>query len=683
MNLKKRWAALLLAGVLAAGLATPVLAGEKTAAAVGDQAIQAAGQYGGAVSIQYALWEDGEITASGALGNYSRSENRILSTDILYGIGSVSKLYTTVAVLQLAEAGKVELDKPVTDYLPDFKMADERYRDITVRMLLNHSSGLMGSTLSSAFLFGDGDDRTAVDGLLPALAEQRLKADPGAYSVYCNDGFTLAQILVEQISGQDFGAYIHEHLLTPAALEDTYVPGDEFDQSRLAKTYLGDSTEALPAETVTAVGTGGIYATASDLASFGGALTGGVLLKEDSRAAMTAPEYKNGLWPAEGADSLSYGLGWDAVEVPALMTYEGVTMALAKGGDTQLYHASLVVLPEQKLSCAVVSSGGSSIYNQSAAETILAAVLEERGYTPIMLEGMAAAPERAALTAAQVEAWAGHYGSSSMDAAVSLTADGTLTLTYHPLYGLPEQTFTYCSDGAFYDAGRTVSLRFVQEGEQIYLWQQGVTELPGLGNLYTSSYFLQKLPDNPIDENVASAWAARAGKLYLLLNERYTSQVYAFSIPGTSLIAPEDGYILSMRVAGTDKLESAVQIPGTAGRDCTDLTCYTEDGREYLAGMGALYVESAAAVPLYAGAGAYTTIQADGFARWYQTGTAGGKTLTVKLPEYGAFYVYDQSGQAVGGYPAFGDTAVTLPENGWIVFAGEPGSRFYLGLETE
>ena len=55
----------------------------------------------------------------------------------------------------------------------------------------------------------------------------------------------------------------------------------------------------------------------------------------------------------------------------------------------------------------------------------------------------------------------------------------------------------------------------------------------------------------------------------------------------------------------------------------------------------------------------------------------------MKLPEYGAFYVYDQSGQAVGGYPAFGDTAVTLPENGWIVFAGEPGSRFYLGLETE
>lgn len=242
------------------------------------------------------------------------------------------------------------------------------------------------------------------------------------------------------------------------------------------------------------------------MASFGGALTGGVLLKEDSRAAMTAPEYKNGLWPAEGADSLSYGLGWDAVEAPALMTYEGVTMALAKGGDTQLYHASLVVLPEQKLSCAVVSSGGSSIYNQSAAETILAAVLEERGYTPIMLEGTAAAPERAALTAAQVEAWAGHYGSSSMDAAVSLTADGTLTLTYHPLYGLPEQTFIYHSDGAFYDAGGTVSLRFVQEGEQIYLWQQGVTELPGLGNLYTSSYFLQKLPDNPIDENVASAW---------------------------------------------------------------------------------------------------------------------------------------------------------------------------------
>ena len=95
--------------------------------------------------------------------------------------------------MQLAEAGRVSLDAPVTRYLKDFKMADERYRQITVRMLLNHSSGLMGSHFENAMLFGDADP-VAADSLLEQLSTQRLKADPGAYSVYCNDGFTLAEL---------------------------------------------------------------------------------------------------------------------------------------------------------------------------------------------------------------------------------------------------------------------------------------------------------------------------------------------------------------------------------------------------------------------------------------------------------------------------------------------------------
>ena len=136
---------------------------------------------------------------TGHTGTFSKTENRVLMDSDLYGIGSVSKIYTTVAVMQLAEDGKLSLDAPVTRYLKDFKMADPRYRDITVRMLLNHSSGLMGSTFDSALLFDDSDP-SATDQLLERLSTQRLKADPGAYSVYCNDGFTLAEMVVAQLS---------------------------------------------------------------------------------------------------------------------------------------------------------------------------------------------------------------------------------------------------------------------------------------------------------------------------------------------------------------------------------------------------------------------------------------------------------------------------------------------------
>ena len=92
-------------------------------------------------------------------------------------------------MMKLVEQGKVDLDEPVTAYLPDFTMADPRYTQITVRMLLNHSSGLMGGTTNDAFLFGDQGNDDAPSRLLERLAGQTLQAEPGAYSVYSNDIF--------------------------------------------------------------------------------------------------------------------------------------------------------------------------------------------------------------------------------------------------------------------------------------------------------------------------------------------------------------------------------------------------------------------------------------------------------------------------------------------------------------
>ena len=81
-------------------------------------------------------------------------------------------------------------------------------------MLLNHSSGLQGSTLGNAFLFND-NDTYAHDTLLQQLSNQNLKADPGAFSVYCNDGFTLAEILVERVSGMSFTEFLHQNFTEP------------------------------------------------------------------------------------------------------------------------------------------------------------------------------------------------------------------------------------------------------------------------------------------------------------------------------------------------------------------------------------------------------------------------------------------------------------------------------------
>src|SRR5699024_6207414 len=324
-----------------AGAAETGTAAETSALAQSAQtAAEAALQYGGADSVSYALWKDGEIVLTGSAGAYSRTEDRALTDDVLYGVGSISKTYTAVLMMTLVEEGKVDLDQPVTTYLPEFTMADPRYEDITVRMLLNHSSGLMGSAGPSSFLFGDGA-HDASDDLLERLSTQTLQADPGAYSVYSNDSYTLAQLVIEAASGMDYGAYLHEAVIEPLGLENTFLPADNVAADRFARTYLSaEDNRALPTETVAALATGGVYASASDLAAFGGALCGEGLLTEASLEAMAADEYLRGMWPEDSeGDALAYGLGWDSVHMFPF-NQSGI-QALVKGGDTLVYHSGL------------------------------------------------------------------------------------------------------------------------------------------------------------------------------------------------------------------------------------------------------------------------------------------------------------------------------------------------------
>lgn len=680
MNLRTRWSALLLALALALSL-TVSAAAEETEAAAADPvetAVTAAATYGGAVSIQYALWQDGQITDTGAQGVYSKTENRALTEDILYGVGSVSKIYTTVAVMQLAEDGKVDLDAPVTRYLPDFQMADSRYRDITVRMLLNHSSGIMGTGLAGAILFGDADG-SAADTLLEDLAGQRLIADPGAYSVYCNDGFTLAELVVEAVSGMDFMDYVRANILEPIGLERTFAPGDDFDTARLAKTYSGTGTDALPQDSLIAVGAGGLYATASDLAAFGGALTGTDLLSDASLEAMAYPEYSRGIWPEDTLDSLAYGLGWDNVEwYPFCQS--GIT-ALAKGGDTLRYHAALVVLPEYDMAAAVVSSGGVSTYNQMAASQILIAALAEQGVTVDQTIPSLPETEPAALPA-ELKEYAGYYGSTSVQYRIDIADDGTLTMT-SPTYPtmVPAQTFTYCADGTFRDATGLAYLSFVEEDNgEIYLYQKAVSPLPGLGGLPVSNYAAVKLPDNAVSEELQAAWDELLTMSILPMDEPYNSQVY-LSLSETASEPSQSipGYVGPDRIVDETTALFAVALPGVGGRDGLDYRREDRDGVTWLTVRNSVYMEASGAPALFTGTGwAYTTIQDDGYARWYQVGGAAGKSMTVQVPEDAGFWVYDANGQVTAS-SVLGDTgAVTLPEGGLVVFAGDPGARFHL-----
>lgn len=669
-----------LAAIVVLGMQMAVSADTEAVSEKAEKALEASG----AVSIQYALSDGGKITVSGHAGVYSKTENRALTPDIMYGIGSTSKIYTTAAVMKLVDEKKVDLDTPVKTYLPEFEMADERYQRITVRMLLNHSSGLMGSTLGNAFLFDDNDD-ILHDTFLESLKRQRLKAEPGAYSVYCNDGFTLAELLVEQVSGMDFTTFLHQNFFEPLQLVNTKTPQDTFDKKQLARLYSSmDKSKELPADVVNAIATGGIYSTAEDICRFAQIFTGEKpLLSEESVRAMTEKEYENGIWPKAERNTFGYGLGWDSVNLYPFSEY-GIT-ALTKAGDTQLSHSSVVVIPEYHLVAAVTSSGGSSSVDQMLANHLLLEALKEKGIISELKPELSVEASEKVPYEKNPSEYEGLYGDSSKLLTVSISEEGMLTLAM-ALAPSVQEKYYYIGNGMFESSdSETYRTRISFEKADngiTYIRTEAVATVANFGQTAATMYSFQKLPENMLPDEVKQAWQQRNGKHYFPLTEKYTSQVYYPSMPVAGIAISEQGYLGANRIIDASRANAVVQIPGMTGRDLTDYRFYNEDSTEYLDGAGSLFISQDGIKPIYAGGDAVCTIQPNGYARWYQIGEdAKGKTISVQVPQDAGFMVYDKKGICVMNTVLMDSEKTTLPEGGYLVFVGKIGAQFHITMQ--
>ena len=173
-------------------------------------------------SLSLALVRNGRTVWREGFGYADRATQAAPGPDTMYGIASVSKILATVATMQLVDQGKVDLDAPITHYIPTFTMTSPAYQEITVRMLLDHSSGFPGSD------YGNNDTTVYDSGYLAqmqaTLALCRLKTTPGYMSVYCNDGFTLAEAIVKNVTGQDYADYVQGAILDPLGMAHTAYP---------------------------------------------------------------------------------------------------------------------------------------------------------------------------------------------------------------------------------------------------------------------------------------------------------------------------------------------------------------------------------------------------------------------------------------------------------------------------
>lgn len=631
----------------------------------------------GATSVQYALIDNGKITISDVAGVYSKNSPIPLTDTKMYGIGSISKIFTTISVLQLVDEGLVNLDSPVVNYIPEFTMADPRYKDITVRMLLNHSSGLMGSTLGSSMLFDD-KDTTTYDNLLNTLKTSRLKADPGEFSVYCNDGFTLAELLVEKVTGSSFTDYLRNHISNPLNLYNTKTPQDEFQMDRLARTYMPGSKVTLPVETLNAIGAGGIYSSARNLCELATIFmdnSTSSVLSNTSAKAMENKEYLRGFWPEDKPSSFTYGLGWDSVSTYPFEEY-GIK-ALAKSGDSLFYHGNLMVLPQENMAVAVLSSGGSSSYNLVMAQEILLSALKEKGVIQEVHPDKTFTKPVKAPMPLELKQYNGFYGSLTGTSKVAISDDGILTISNTMAPAAGSQQLIYTGDNKFYFSDGSAYVTFIQAANgNTYLYLSGYANLPGLGQSVSEEIRAQKLVSNPISEEVKAAWDKRAGKLYFVLNERFSSESYVVSTPFSEFPAELEGYIVSNAIIDANTAKADIKIPCMYGRDLNDYTFYKEGNTEYLKLQDTLLI-SEDGVSNLPGSSFTVDINGSGYAHWYKIGKdTGNKKIKVILPKKSTFAVYTKDGACVLDSYANKQNTVTLPQEGYIVFAGEVNSHF-------
>jgi len=318
-----------------------------------------------------AVMDQGKIVYAEGFGAGDRRSGRLVDGETRFNIGSTSKMFAAVAILLLRDEGKLSLDDPVVKHLPEFVMNDPRYKDITVRMLFNHSSGLPGSTFE--FEFAKQENPHAV--LLEVLRKENLKHDPGSRSIYCNDGFTLAEMVVERLSGTSFLDFLEERVFEPLGMQHTGASVGE-EPGKVAVYYEIPAGEKYPLERVSVYGAGGLSSTASDLCRFGASFFPG----ENQILSPSSLEEVLSLQPTPFSEALRGkaildSFGWDYAFLPA---YEDLGyQVLAKSGGTFFYSTNLQMLPAERIVVAVSLSGRAS--GEAITREILDALMREKG----------------------------------------------------------------------------------------------------------------------------------------------------------------------------------------------------------------------------------------------------------------------------------------------------------------
>ena len=299
----------------------------------------------GVPGLAYAVVADGEITEVGARGVVKIGGDTEVTPDTPFVIGSISKSITALAVMQLVEAGEVDLDAEVSQYLDGF--AGRPAGAITVRQLLSHTSGF--STLQGNASHTDATSgKDALERSVDGLAEVTPAYGPGERWEYSNTNYQILGRLIEVVSGQEYQAYVAANILEPIGMVNSFVADGEIHESMATGHTPWFGTKRPGAENTTDRATapqGGIIATAGDLALYMQTMMNG---QDD---VLTAAGKAQMMRPASAASPF-YGFGWYLDEGNGSVWHSGSTPG---------FETLATMVPTEKKAVVVLVNGGSGV----------------------------------------------------------------------------------------------------------------------------------------------------------------------------------------------------------------------------------------------------------------------------------------------------------------------------------
>ena len=261
-----------------------------------------------AVGLAFGVVQDGRLAFFEGRGFADIASKRPITEETVFRIASITKTFTAIAVMQLWEQGRVDLDSPANVYLRAFKLvpAKASFRPATVRHLLTHTAGIREALHpTDVFRMRDMGDTVRLGRPVPSLADYyrgglRVDAEPGTRFMYTNHGFATLGQIIEDVSGQPLDRYFREHIFEPLGMVDSDLVRSGRIQERLAAAYelRSDGARALDDYETITLGGGGAYSTPRDIARYlaallgGGANEHGSVLKPATLKTMFEPQYQ-------------------------------------------------------------------------------------------------------------------------------------------------------------------------------------------------------------------------------------------------------------------------------------------------------------------------------------------------------------------------------------------------------